>query len=120
MGLGVLEAGVVMAVLTLLTLGLFLPGGLTEPVDAWLAALCLWTLVVLAGGSGGFLWSPPRASGEAGYGTERVRRGDFTQRLTAVGMRSLTCARLRSLIFGAFAQAVPDRMPAAPAGSTVG
>lgn len=36
----------------------------------------------------------------------------------AVGMRSLTCARLRSLIFGAFAQAVPDRMPAAPAGSS--
>ena len=36
MGLGVLEAGVVMAVLTLLTLDLFLPGGLIEPVDAWL------------------------------------------------------------------------------------
>ena len=36
----------------------------------------------------------------------------------AVGMRSLTCARLRSLIFGAFAQAVPGRMPAAPAGSS--
>ncbi|WP_424987674.1 hydantoinase B/oxoprolinase family protein [Microbulbifer sp. S227A] len=35
----------------------------------------------------------------------------------AVGMRSLTCARLRSVIFGAFAQAVPDRMPAAPAGN---
>jgi Ca2+-transporting ATPase len=38
MGLGVLEAGVVMAVLTLLTLDLFLPGGLIEPVDAWLGA----------------------------------------------------------------------------------
>jgi N-methylhydantoinase B len=36
----------------------------------------------------------------------------------AVGMRSLTCARLRSLIFGAFSQAVPDRLPAAPAGSS--
>ena len=36
----------------------------------------------------------------------------------AVGMRSLTCARLRSLIFGAFARAVPERMPAAPAGSS--
>jgi magnesium-transporting ATPase (P-type) len=36
MGLGVLEAGIVMAVLTLLTLDLFLPGGLIEPVDAWL------------------------------------------------------------------------------------
>lgn len=36
----------------------------------------------------------------------------------AVGMRSLTCARLRSLIFGAFSLAVPDRMPAAPAGSS--
>ena len=35
----------------------------------------------------------------------------------AVGMRSLTCARLRSVIFGAFVQAVPDRMPAAPAGN---
>lgn len=38
MGLGVLEMGVVMAVLTLLTLDLFLPGGLIEPVDAWLGA----------------------------------------------------------------------------------
>jgi N-methylhydantoinase B len=36
----------------------------------------------------------------------------------AVGMRSLTCGRLRSLIFGAFSLAVPDRMPAAPAGSS--
>lgn len=36
----------------------------------------------------------------------------------AVGMRSLTCGRLRSLIFGAFAQAAPDRLPAAPAGAT--
>ncbi|MCR8825856.1 hydantoinase B/oxoprolinase family protein [Pseudosulfitobacter koreensis] len=35
----------------------------------------------------------------------------------AVGMRSLTCARLRSVIFGAFSQAIPDRMPAAPAGN---
>ncbi len=38
MGLGVLEAGVVMALLTLLTLDLFLPGGLIEPVDSWLGA----------------------------------------------------------------------------------
>lgn len=36
----------------------------------------------------------------------------------AVGMRSLTCARLRSLVFGAFGLAIPDRMPAAPAGSS--
>ena len=36
----------------------------------------------------------------------------------AVGMRSLTCGRLRSLIFGAFGLAMPERMPAAPAGST--
>jgi potassium/sodium efflux P-type ATPase len=36
MALGVLEAGVVMALLTLLTLDLFLPGGLIEPVDSWL------------------------------------------------------------------------------------
>ena len=35
MGLAVVEAGVVMAVLTLLTLDLFLPGGLIEPVPAW-------------------------------------------------------------------------------------
>ncbi|QRI62331.1 hydantoinase B/oxoprolinase family protein [Shinella sp. PSBB067] len=35
----------------------------------------------------------------------------------AVGMRSLTCARLRSVVFGAFCQAVPDRLPAAPAGN---
>lgn len=35
----------------------------------------------------------------------------------AVGMRSLTCARLRSVIFGAFSQAVPERLPAAPAGN---
>jgi N-methylhydantoinase B len=36
----------------------------------------------------------------------------------AVGMRSLTCGRLRSLIFGAFAAAAPERLPAAPAGAT--
>lgn len=36
----------------------------------------------------------------------------------AVGMRSLTSGRLRSLIFGAFAAAVPERMPSAPAGAT--
>ena len=38
MGLSVLEGGVVMAALTLLTLDLFLPGGLIDPVDAWLGA----------------------------------------------------------------------------------
>jgi magnesium-transporting ATPase (P-type) len=38
MGLGVLETGVVMALLTLLTLDLFLPGGLIEPVDSLLGA----------------------------------------------------------------------------------
>lgn len=37
MGLGVAEVGVVMALLTLLTLDLFLPGGLIEPVQAWVA-----------------------------------------------------------------------------------
>ncbi|MGR3378891.1 hydantoinase B/oxoprolinase family protein [Salipiger abyssi] len=37
----------------------------------------------------------------------------------AVGMRSLTCARLRSVIFGAFSQALPDRLPAAPAGNNI-
>jgi N-methylhydantoinase B len=36
----------------------------------------------------------------------------------AVGMRSLTCARLRSLVFGAFSLAIPERMPAAPAGNS--
>jgi N-methylhydantoinase B len=36
----------------------------------------------------------------------------------AVGMRSLTCGRLRSLIFGAFVRAAPERLPAAPAGAT--
>ena len=35
----------------------------------------------------------------------------------AVGMRSLTCARLRSVIFGGFSQAVPHLLPAAPAGN---
>jgi Ca2+-transporting ATPase len=38
MGLGVAEGGAVMAALTLLTLDLFLPGGLIEPVEAWLGA----------------------------------------------------------------------------------
>jgi len=36
----------------------------------------------------------------------------------AVGMRSMSCGRLRSLIYGAFSQAIPERMPAAPAGSS--
>ena len=38
MGLGVLEGGVVMAALTLLTMDLFLPGGLIEPIEVWLGA----------------------------------------------------------------------------------
>jgi P-type Ca2+ transporter type 2C len=38
MGWGVLASGIVMAALTLLTLDLFLPGGLIEPVEAWLGA----------------------------------------------------------------------------------
>ncbi|WP_017777362.1 hydantoinase B/oxoprolinase family protein [Paraburkholderia kururiensis] len=38
------------------------------------------------------------------------------QRPAAVGMRSLTCKLLHLLTFGAFAQAVPERMPACPAG----
>ncbi len=33
----------------------------------------------------------------------------------AVGMRSLTCMRLQGVIFGAFSQAAPDRLPAGPA-----
>jgi len=33
----------------------------------------------------------------------------------AVGMRSLTCGRLQGVIFGAFSQAAPDRLPAGPA-----
>ena len=33
----------------------------------------------------------------------------------AVGMRSLTCMRLQGVIFGAFSQIAPDRMPACPA-----
>ncbi len=59
------------------------------------------------------------------YGTHRP----FTCRLppgsavnpefpAAVGMRSMVCGRLRSLIFGAFAAAAPERLPAAPAGAT--
>ena len=38
MALGVLETGVVMAVLTLLTLDAFLPGGMVEPMAAWTGA----------------------------------------------------------------------------------
>ena len=33
----------------------------------------------------------------------------------AVGMRSLTCARVMDVIFGAFVQVAPDRLPACPA-----
>jgi Ca2+-transporting ATPase len=36
MAISVVEGGVVMAIMTLLTLDLFLPGGLIEPVSAWL------------------------------------------------------------------------------------
>ncbi|MFM0662287.1 hydantoinase B/oxoprolinase family protein [Paraburkholderia sediminicola] len=35
----------------------------------------------------------------------------------AVGMRSLTCVVVQAAVFGAFAQALPDRMPACPASS---
>src|SRR5579883_317070 len=35
----------------------------------------------------------------------------------AVGMRSLTATRLQDVVFGCLAQAMPERMPAAPAGS---
>ena len=38
MGLGVAESGLVMAALTLLSLDLFLPGGLFEPTAAWVGA----------------------------------------------------------------------------------
>ena len=38
MGLGVAESGIVMALLTLLSLDLFLPGGLFEPTAAWVGA----------------------------------------------------------------------------------
>ena len=38
MGLSVAESGVVMALLTLLSLDMFLPGGLFEPVPAWVGA----------------------------------------------------------------------------------
>ncbi|WP_459615085.1 hydantoinase B/oxoprolinase family protein [Bordetella sp. 2513F-2] len=35
----------------------------------------------------------------------------------AVGMRSLTCVIVQAAIFGAFAQALPDKMPACPSSS---
>ena len=38
MGLGVAESGIVMALLTLLCLDVFLPGGLFEPIPAWVGA----------------------------------------------------------------------------------
>lgn len=46
-----------------------------------------WALALLAlvSGVGGFLWSTRKAPANAGYETELVRRGDFTQRVTAVG-----------------------------------
>jgi N-methylhydantoinase B len=34
----------------------------------------------------------------------------------AVGMRSMTCMRLQGVVMGAFQRAVPDRLPAGPAG----
>lgn len=37
----------------------------------------------------------------------------------AVGMRSLTCVIVQAAVFGAFAQALPERMPACPASSVV-
>jgi N-methylhydantoinase B len=34
----------------------------------------------------------------------------------ATGMRSLTCARIQGMVIGAFSRALPDRLPAGPAG----
>lgn len=34
----------------------------------------------------------------------------------ATGMRSLTCARIQGMVVGAFSRALPDRLPAGPAG----
>ena len=34
----------------------------------------------------------------------------------ATGMRSLTCTRIQGIVIGAFSQALPDRLPAGPAG----
>jgi N-methylhydantoinase B len=34
----------------------------------------------------------------------------------ATGMRSLTCVRIQGLMIGAFSRAIPDRLPAGPAG----
>jgi N-methylhydantoinase B len=34
----------------------------------------------------------------------------------ATGMRSLTCSRIQGMVVGAFSQAMPDRLPAGPAG----
>jgi N-methylhydantoinase B len=34
----------------------------------------------------------------------------------ATGMRSLTCVRIQGIVLGAFSQAMPDRLPAGPAG----
>lgn len=39
------------------------------------------------------------------------------QEPAAIGMRSLTCATVMSAVLGAFAVAMPDRIPAAPAGA---
>ncbi|MER8767004.1 hydantoinase B/oxoprolinase family protein [Mesorhizobium sp. M0968] len=36
----------------------------------------------------------------------------------AVGMRSLSCNRLRTVIFGAFHAVLPDKIPASPSGTT--
>lgn len=38
------------------------------------------------------------------------------QHPAATGMRSLTCVRIQGMMVGAFAQAVPERLPAGPAG----
>jgi len=71
MALGAAEGGGVMAVLTLLTLDLFLPGGLIEPVDAWLgpgpydlerARTAAFTVLVLTQLFNGFNARSPSAS----------------------------------------------------------
>jgi N-methylhydantoinase B len=38
------------------------------------------------------------------------------QHPAATGMRSLTCVRIQGMMIGAFAQAVPERLPAGPSG----
>jgi N-methylhydantoinase B len=41
----------------------------------------------------------------------------YPQFPAAIGLRTLTCARLQDVVFGCMSQALPDLLPAAPAGS---